>query len=373
MSNFQLNLSFHFTVGSCSSCARNKCCHFICFQPWIFSCIGNIILDIVASYFYYTDTKNTNSLLQFLDWLEISNAQAVRDEIAKYGDINQNFTSIPSIVMGLITSRLVLFFLFNVWFLLIITAIWYEINGEINKKQKSQRPIDNRVLEQTNFAYEPEIVTVDPKAGDPNHVTFARSVSSYHNPEFDQELDDAVERRFQNYQINTQSTYIPPIDYPTDKASKEIENERGHHVQNLRLSLEQSIGNMPPPDQKIYNIPDVEKELKSFSPSPDPIPAKRDGQPVSRNSSFSTTGRPELRNQLPWSYFPSQDNQTQLSKNMLLHTKLNEEEPTVPEPDYNTSLRDEYISPTLKHRQNAQNSIRSTSTGSEIGGKLNGI
>jgi hypothetical protein len=180
-------------VGSCSSCARNKCCHFICFQPWIFSCIGNIILDIVASYFYYTDINNTSSLLSFLNWLEITNAQDVRDEIEKNGDINQIYTSIPSIVMGLITSRLVLFFLFNVWFLLIITAIWYEINGEINKKQKNQRPIDNRVLEQTNFAYEPEIVTGDPnKAGDPNHVTFARSVSSYHNPEFDQELDDAV-------------------------------------------------------------------------------------------------------------------------------------------------------------------------------------
>lgn len=275
--------------------------------------------------------------------------------------------------MGLITSRLVLFFIFNVWFLLIITSIWYEINGEINKKQKSQRPLDNRVLEQTNFAYEPEIVTNDPKVADPNHVTFARSVSSYHNPEFDHELDEAVERRFQNYQVNTPTTYIPPIDYPTDKP-KEIDHERGHHVQNLRLSLEQSIENMPPPNHKIYNVPDVEKELKSFSPSPDPIQARRDGQPVSRNSSFSTTGPPELRSQLPWSYFKSQDNPSQLSKNMLLHTKVSEEEPTVPEPDYNTSLRDEYISPTLKHRQNNQSSIRSTSTGgSEIGGKLNGI
>lgn len=112
-------------VGTCSCCSRKKCCNFLVFFPWIIVCVGNIGLDLVTSFLYYIDMQDTNSVKGLLRWMEISNFEVIEPQIP--GDYSTFITTLPSLLMGLISSRFVIFFLFNVWFLLVIFGIWLEM------------------------------------------------------------------------------------------------------------------------------------------------------------------------------------------------------------------------------------------------------
>ncbi|XP_063699598.1 uncharacterized protein LOC134830141 isoform X2 [Culicoides brevitarsis] len=329
--------------GTCSSCSRKSCGNFVRLMPWIIFAICNIVLDVVSFFFYLADMKETGSILGFIKWMEIDNLDQILEIFPK--DYDTFLTQLPSIVMRVITCRFVVFFLFNVWFVLIILGIWIEIQREYGKRKRQsastmpQRALygheppqlmtSNAAKDNPAFESEPETASVQPSA---TNNDFVRSVSAYQTPEFDEEL----ERRLQKYQMT--SSYEPPVDYD-EKISKPEPNPK--HVKDLRASLQQSLDpQQPPPPHLYYGSAEHDREeleRKSISPIPQ-------GNSVSRSSSFNTNVQPELRSQLPWSYF-KRDDQAPVPNKL----------PVVPEPDYEGSPA-------------RSNTVRSAQ--SEIGGKV---
>lgn len=326
---------------------------------------------MVATIYFGMDVQKTGTLREFLNWIGLRNFDQIQQYIPEYSSAA---LSIPAKVMMALSARLVVIEIINIFLLIMVTFIWFEILWEFVDAKPSRYPMEyEREQSRVNAAFESDHEQL-PRNGKPNHqieeITsttssqstqlenglsnkFNRSISAYTNPNFDQEIDEAVERRFKNYQaitpeerstasraqsverqisqrktppkeprpdyqVDASPVKIPPPDYPESEpeslqAGRKPVVRTGSHVQTLRQTFEQTAVPERPP-----NLMDRER---SKSPTGE--------KEVSRNSSF-VSGRPELRNQLPWSYFQKGE---ETSKKFFVHPITGERmsRPVMPE------------------------------------------
>jgi len=343
---FWILASFMLIIGGIRSCS-GRCGHYFFWQPWIWATLGNIVLDIVAVIFFGIDLQNAKTIEEFMEWIGLENFGVVIPYIPQ---TIQNARTLPSIIMIFLTARLVIIEVFNIFFLLMVMFIWFEILGEFVSGPKPSRPYSLAYEEEqsrVNPAFEPDLPNnIKPEAprsqeinlntqkvenGQRNRLN--RNLSAYENPNFEQVVDEDVERRLQKFQeitpgknppgqnrytknqagsraqsveknrvqksppkeprpdygVSEPTTPIPAPDYDSDDDIQPRRNEvirTGSHVQAMKQTFEAANADRAP---RI-----VERE-RSKSPEAN----------VQRSSSFMN--QPELRNQLPWSYFKGED------------------------------------------------------------------
>lgn len=106
------------------------------YLPYIAATFANVGIDIAGASLYWNDVKNTGSVRNFLNFLELLNIDQITEILPDY---STNITRLPSLLMMIVAARLFVFPVINAWFGIIVTTIWWEVSSSINRKNKNQR------------------------------------------------------------------------------------------------------------------------------------------------------------------------------------------------------------------------------------------
>lgn len=254
------------------------------------------------------------------------------------------------------TCRLAIIEVINIWLLLLVAYIYFEIlsefidDGPTRFDYERHKAMVNRAfiqdddtvsevnqngnhfrldthLRQATLIRSPNNNNVHERSNGNAPEPITRSVSEYQH-QYKDELDESVERRLKNYQVVGLSALSPSSektkpDYQIREPRRD--NRKQSNGVELRPKSAHPVLTPPPRDpEPDYDLTPAGSHVASIRESLqraaersssnerevhllNHVPEPNVDNQVGRSSSF-LTNRPELRNQLPWSYFKADDN-----------------------------------------------------------------
>lgn len=307
--------------------------------------LANIILDVVASIFFAIDIRSADTWPELLQWIGVQNVEQI---VPLFSDWSTPST-LPVWIMLAYSSRFVFIEMINIWFLLVVAFIYFEILSEFideapthfdyaQHKAKENRAfeVDDSISEANNsgnhFRLDPTPKLASHLNNQRNerenggvHRPYARSVSNYQQPDLD--VDEAVERRLKNYQVVGLATLSPTSD--STKPDFQIRERHVNHAQRNSEYPQRATSSKPVIPKPVSVVPyprdpvpdyddhhhdgphvrELRESLQRQSITTDresvSVVAQKEDPSVARSSSFMN--RPELRNQMPWSYIKAEE------------------------------------------------------------------
>uniref|UniRef100_A0A182NIU6 Uncharacterized protein n=1 Tax=Anopheles dirus TaxID=7168 RepID=A0A182NIU6_9DIPT len=288
----------------CVSCLGRSCIA-IAFYPWILSMFLVLALDVTGFVRYLIDFINVMDVDGVIDLLELPSTNIVRQVLSEVDDI---YFIAPALFMWLAFSKAVVFWFMFLIFLIVIISL----SMKLWKENKPAPPY--------NHAMQPRQVmhpSSPPNDLDDQH----NSTSRYLDQAPQQQIQPVVYHHHQPAQDHLPRIY-PPMPPPNQLQLPHSDPNVRRTVEPLNDAndssdfREDSLPYMPtaahdpsvpmPLHVKQTVDPYTDKRFSYLPGQPAPF-SYLAGPPPGNSPRSSVTAPPEVRNQLPWSYFPAPD------------------------------------------------------------------
>ncbi|XP_041773540.1 uncharacterized protein LOC121594403 [Anopheles merus] len=293
----------------CISCLGRSCV-VVGFYPWILAMFLVLALDVTGFVTYLIDFINVMDLNGVINLLEVDDSPQVREVLGQVDDI---YYIAPSLFMWLAFSKAVVFWFMFLLFLAVVISLsmtlWKE-NKPAPAYHDSMQP--RQVMHPTSSA------PVERQETHPSATRYLDQAPQQQLPTVHQPAHEHLPRIYPPMPPPNQ-LQLPHSD-PNVRRSVEPLND-AYDSSSFR---EDSIPylSVPAPESPIPMPLHVKQTVdpfhdKRFSYLPgQPAPfSYLAGPPQSGNSPRSSvTAPPEVRNQLPWSYFPAADDKKPAGK-----------------------------------------------------------
>ncbi|XP_058065289.1 uncharacterized protein LOC131214954 [Anopheles bellator] len=303
----------------CVSCLGRGCVVFG-FYPWILAMFLVLALDVTGFVVYLIDFINAMDVDGVLDLLEIQNSEMVRDV---FEQIDTIVLVAPSLLMWITFSKGVIF-----WFMfLIFVFVIISMSMRLWKENKPAPPYNS------SQAMQPRQV-VHPTSPTPTDLDDSRNESTRY-------MDQAPQQQMASFQQPPmQHPQIYPVIPPPNQQPQQPQllppagvNMR-RTVEPLNDAHEQHQDESPPyqpPAQDANALhtrqtidPYTDKRFSYLPGQPAPF-SYLAGPPPGTSPRSSMNPPPEVRNQLPWSYFAAAGDDKKPGGRHRLTTTLTEQ------------------------------------------------
>lgn len=308
----------------CVSCLGRSCI-VIAFYPWILSMFLVLALDVTGFVRYLIDFIQVMDTDGVIDILELDDTNIVRQVLNQIDDI---YFIAPALFMWLAFSKGVVFWFMFLIFLMVIIGLSMKLWKE------------NKPAPSYNAAMQPRQV-MHPTSPPNDQEDRRNSSSRYFDQAPQQNIQPVVHHHHQTAHEQLPRIY-PPMPPPNQLQLPHSDPNVRRTVEPLNDAndssdfREDSLPYMPAPQAHDPSVPmplHVKQTVdpytdKRFSYLPgQPAPfSYLAGPPPGNSPRSSVMAPPEVRNQLPWSYFPAPDDKGKAPGKRLTSTLTEEKE-----------------------------------------------
>ncbi|XP_058122215.1 uncharacterized protein LOC131281748 [Anopheles ziemanni] len=296
----------------CVSCLGRGCV-VMGFYPWILAMFLVLALDVVGFVVYLIDFINVMDVEGVIELLEFNNTPLVRAALESIDDI---YLVAPSLFMWLAFSKGVLF-----WFMFVIfLAVVLSLAMQLWKENKPAPAYSSQTMQ-------------------PRQVLHATSPPEDHgepHPNASRYFDQAPQQQMQPFpnapphQQHQQRIYpaIPPphqLHLPHSEANvrrtvEPLNDARDDGEREASPPYQPPSDQLDPPNAVPLHVkqkvdPYTDKRFSYLPGQPAPF-SYLAGPPPGNSPRSSVNAPPEVRNQLPWSYFPAADEMKNANKRL---------------------------------------------------------
>uniref|UniRef100_A0AAG5D671 Uncharacterized protein n=1 Tax=Anopheles atroparvus TaxID=41427 RepID=A0AAG5D671_ANOAO len=285
----------------CVSCLGRGCV-VMGFYPWILAMFLVLALDVTGFVVYLIDFINVMDVDGVIELLEFDNTPLIRQTLERVDDI---YLVAPSLFMWLAFSKGVLF-----WFMFVIfLAVIMSLSMKLWKENKPAPAYSSNGMQPRQVMH-PTSPPDDLSEPEPN-------ASRYFDQAPQQQMQPLPNPSSYQHQARVYPTIPPPnqlnLPYSDPNVRRTVEPLNDAHDNGEREDSPpyQPPNTQPDPNAVPLNVkqtvdPYTDKRFSYLPGQPAPF-SYLAGPPPSHSPRSSVNAPPEVRNQLPWSYFPATD------------------------------------------------------------------
>ncbi|KAG5678662.1 hypothetical protein PVAND_008317 [Polypedilum vanderplanki] len=245
--------------------------------PWISILIAIIVLDALATVYYIIDSLSVWKVEDLMDFLEIFASDKVRaDILANFREIPFFSRVGPPIIMALATSKIFIFWVFNIYVCVLITKYGWSLACE--NDEEDRKNYQNAIIANDNPAFEDESshktqIQINPLSR-PKEISQQLITQEVPENNIAQQIAAVEPSSEQRYHDTSRSIdYVYPHQiYAKSNKQKEMPEEEqvNFRIQRPKLEVQRASNSHSPnlaPSYKSHLDNEIENRLSRFQAS----------------------------------------------------------------------------------------------------------
>ncbi|ETN61175.1 hypothetical protein AND_007175 [Anopheles darlingi] len=305
----------------CISCMGRGCVVF-CFYPWILTMFLVLALDVTGFVTYLIDFINVMDTEGVLDLLEIENRQPEVFQVLE--QLDSFYYVAPALFMWLAFSKVVVFWFMFVVFQMVIISL----SMRMWKENKPAPPYNRTQAMQPRQVVHPTSPAQELEESHPEPTRYMDQAPQLQQQQQQQQQFQPHQHQFASFQQPPQVQSHQPI-YPVLPAPNQLQLHQHHLEQQSEPRSEPRHDDDSPPYEgnaatglqaRPTVDPYTDKRFSYLPGQPAPFSYLAGPPPGTSPRSSVTAPPPEVRNQLPWSYFPAPDDKKLAGRSRVTST-----------------------------------------------------